>query len=322
MTKNIKDYAKEILKLEADAINSISEKIADSFEHAVHMIHGIQSHGHIIASGIGKGGIIAQKISATFASIGVPSFFLHPAEAVHGDIGRFTKLDLALVLSNSGETEEILRMIPAIKKIGCPLISITSTKECSLGKHSDLVIEIGKLEEAGPLSMAPTTSTTAMLAVGDALAMSVLSLRGLTKEQYAFYHPGGSLGRALLTVDEIMRTGDELCLVTQETNCADVLKKITSTKGRPGAALVIDDTGKLIGIFTDGDLRRLLTKGPEFLSMPVKDSMGKNPKSILTGKLMSEASRILTENSIDQLAVIDNSGKAIGLIDIQDVSRV
>ena len=322
MKSKIIDYAKSVLKEESDAIIALSSRLDDNFEHATKMILGLLTHGHLITSGMGKGGIIAQKVSATFASIGVPSFFLHPAEAVHGDIGRFTKLDIALVFSNSGETEEILRMIPAIKRIGCPIISVTATSDCSLARHSDITITLGKTTEAGPLAMAPTTSTTAMLALGDALAMTVLAQKGLTKEEYAFYHPGGSLGRALLTVDEIMRTGDELCLVHPEVLCVDVLKKITSTKNRPGAALVVDKNSKLIGIFTDGDLRRLLSKSVDFLNQPVSEAMGKNPKTIQKGKLLSEAARVLTEYSIDQLAVVDQLGQAVGLIDIQDVARV
>jgi arabinose-5-phosphate isomerase len=322
MKSKIIDYAKSVLKEESDAIVALSDRLDDNFEHATKLILSLLSHGHLITSGMGKGGIIAQKVSATFASIGVPSFFLHPAEAVHGDIGRFTKLDIALVFSNSGETEEILRMIPAIKRIGCPIISVTATSESSLAKHSDINITLGKTTEAGPLAMAPTTSTTAMLALGDALAMTVLAQKGLTKEEYAFYHPGGSLGRALLTVDEIMRVGDELCLVEPQMLCVDVLKKITSTKNRPGAALVVDQSNKLVGIFTDGDLRRLLSKSVDFLKQPVQEVMGTNPKTILKGKLLSEAARVLTEHSIDQLAVIDKTGQAIGLIDIQDVAKV
>lgn len=315
-------YAKSILKEERDAIDTLSENLNDSFIHAVNLILGLQSHGHVITSGIGKGGIIAQKISATFASIGIPSFFLHPAESVHGDIGRFTKLDVALILSNSGETEEVVRMLPSIKRIGCPIVSITATDKSTLASHSDVVIPIGITSEVGPLNMAPTTSTTVMLALGDALCMTILKEKGLTKEEYAFYHPGGSLGRALLTVKDVMRSGDELCLVKENTLCKDVLHKITETKGRPGAALIIDENLKLIGIFTDGDLRRCLEEGTSFLESPVTQYMGKSPKYITEEKLASEATLLLTEHRIDQLAVVNQNQEAIGLVDIQDAAKI
>lgn len=304
---------------EASAIKALASLIDDEFEHAVRLVLGLSQHGHVITSGIGKAGFIAMKISATLASIGIPSFFLHPAEAVHGDIGRFTKGDIALVLSNSGETPEILAMLPGIKRIGCSLISITSDKNSSLSRHSDVVLSIGQCAEAGPLGLAPTTSTSVMLALGDALSMTILKERGLTREEYAFYHPGGSLGRSLLTVKDIMRVGDELCIVDDTLLCREVLHRITLTKGRPGAAIIVSKAGVLKGVFTDGDLRRCLDKEPSFLDKPVSQFMGTSPKTIQIAHLASEASKIMSEHKIDQLIVVDGQNHPIGLIDVQDL---
>lgn len=320
--QSIIEYARSIVREESAAIITLESLIDDNFEHAVKLILGLSQHGHVITSGIGKAGFIAMKISATLASIGVPSFFLHPAEAVHGDIGRFTKSDVAIVLSNSGETPEVLAMLPGVKRIGCPVISITADTKSTLSAHSDITLSIGKCAEVGPLGLAPTTSTSVMLVLGDALAMTVLSQKGLTREEYAFYHPGGSLGRSLLLVKNIMRTGEELCIVPETTTCKDVLHQITLTKGRPGAALITGTDGKLAGVFTDGDLRRCLDKEPAFLSKPVSDVMGRSPKTITEKKLASEAGKLMTDHKIDQLIVVDATGLPIGMIDIQDILSI
>lgn len=312
---------REILSLEAKAIESVASILDEHFEHAVQLIAGIGPGGRVVLSGIGKAGFIAMKISATFASLGIPSFFLHPAEAIHGDLGRYTKGDIALIVSNSGETPEILRILPQIKRVGCSIISLTATSESNLGKHSDVVVAIGKIEEAGPLGLAPTTTTTAMLALGDALAMTVMHMRGFSKEQFARYHPGGSLGRALTLVSEVMREGDANCVVDQDMKAGDVLHRMSGTKGRPGAASIVNKQGQLVGIFTDGDLRRCLDQRGNFLELPIRELMGKNPKSIAPDKLIDEALRIMNEFQIDQLVVIDDKHIPVGLIDIQDVYR-
>ena len=267
-------YARLVLKAESDAILDTEKLLDESFEHAVNLIAGLANHGHVITSGIGKAGFVAMKCSATLASIGIPSFFLHPAEAVHGDIGRFTKSDLTLIFSNSGETPEILSMLPGIKRIGCPVITITAESQSSLGKHSDVVIATGRCVEVGPLGLAPTTSTTVMLAVGDALSMTILKMKGITQEQYAQNHPGGAIGKSLLLVKDIMRVNDEICLVPETLSCKEVLHRITLTKNRPGAALITNDAGTLCGIFTDGDLRRCLDNEKNFLEKPVSQFMG------------------------------------------------
>lgn len=316
---DILSYGKKILQAEAEAINSLANSLDEAFDQSVRIILEMAKEGRVIVSGMGKAGFVGMKISATLASTGVPSFFLHPAEAVHGDLGRYTRQDLALILSNSGETQEILRIVPMLKQIGCPLISITNSKESSLAKHSDVAISIGKHVEAGPLGLAPTTSATVMLALGDALAMSVLKCRDFSPEKYAFYHPGGSLGRALMQVREIMRTDKKNCIVPQTMITKEVIQLYTATEGRPGAATIVDDNGKLAGIFTDGNLRRCLAKDVSFLDQPISTVMSIGPKTILPDKLVQEALRILSDNKIDQVVVVSEDNQPIGLVDIQDL---
>jgi len=263
-----------------------------------------------------------MKISATLASLGLPSFFLHPAEAVHGDLGRYSKCDVALILSNSGETYEILRVLPHVKRMGCSTIAITGSPDSSLGRHSDVTLAIGKITEAGPLGVAPTTSTTLMLALGDALAMAVLKHRGLTHEEFAALHPAGNIGRLLMLVSDIMRRGEENCVVPHTMTVRDAIHQITITKGRPGAAAVINGAGELIGIFTDGNLRRCLDERKDFLDRPVELFMSTGPKSVKPEQLVQEALRVMTEHRIDQVIVIDELNHPVGMIDIQDVSRL
>ena len=313
------EYGKIILELESAAVRNLAETLDDSFDQAVSKLLSLNETGRVIVSGMGKAGFIAMKISATFASTGLPSFFLHPAEASHGDLGRYSKNDLALVLSNSGETEEILKIIPQIRKTGCFLIAITGNPSSTLAKHSDLVLEIGSLQEAGPLGLAPTTSTTVMLALGDALAMAVLRKQDFSREQFAKYHPGGSLGQALIPVKDIMRVGEELCIVPIDMTAKEVVSKIAATKGRPGAAAIVDQDSILVGIFTDGNLRRSLDQGLEFLTRPVKEVMTKNPKVIAEDKLAADAIRLISQYQIDQVVVVDAKNRPVGMIDIQDL---
>ncbi|NDC38666.1 MAG: KpsF/GutQ family sugar-phosphate isomerase [Proteobacteria bacterium] len=311
--------ARQILALEASAISAISDRLDDDFHAAVCLIRELSPGGRLVLSGMGKAGFIAQKISATFASIGTPSFFLHPAEAIHGDLGRFTKNDVVMILSNSGETPEIARIIPHIKRFGCPIIALTGAPQSTLGSYSDITLSIGALSEAGPHGLAPTTSTTAMLALGDALAMTVYEHHGFSREQFATYHPGGSIGRSLLKVREIMRAGDELCVVPQGLKVKEVLHRISQTKGRPGAAAIVADDGTLVGIFTDGDLRRGLERGGAFLDAPISDFMGREPKVIDGERFVTEALALLSHFKIDQVLVVDSLKKPLGLIDIQDL---
>ncbi|MCB0339540.1 MAG: KpsF/GutQ family sugar-phosphate isomerase, partial [Bdellovibrionales bacterium] len=257
-SSRILSYAQEVLTLEAKAISACVEQLTESFTHAVELLLSLPKEGRVIVSGMGKAGLIGMKISATFASTGTRSFFLHPAEAIHGDLGRFAPGDIALLLSNSGETSEILKILGPIKRVGCPIISITASADSALAKYSDATIVTGKIKEAGPHALAPTTSTAVMLAIGDALAMTVIHLREFTKEEFALYHPGGDLGRKLTLVESVMRTGNEHPIVHQDASAKEALHAITVAEGRPGAASIVDSNGKLVGVFTDGNLRRLL----------------------------------------------------------------
>src|SRR5262245_33034392 len=312
--------AREVLTAEAKAIDQLVARVGDNFLRVVEAV--IACRGHVIVTGMGKAGKIAEKLSATLASTGTPSIFLHPAEAVHGDLGRCLKGDVVLVLSHSGETDEIVRLLPAVKQIGAKLVAIAGAPKSTLAREADLVVDLGRIEEACPLGLAPTASTTVMLALGDALAMVVLESRGFTKDDFALFHPAGALGRKLLRVSERMRTGDALPLVRSGTRARDALAPM-GAKGRAGAALVVDAQQRLLGIFTDGDLRRLLTQqGAAFLDGPIDAVMTKSPKTIGPDVLAAEASRILRELAIDQLPVVDESSRAIGLLDVQDLLGV
>jgi len=315
-------YAAELIKEEATALLKLSEEINDSFNHAVEIILGSAPSSRVIVSGIGKAGIIAQKISATLSSLGISSFFMHPTEALHGDLGKITKQDIALLLSNSGETHEILNLVIHLKKLAVSIISITKSDETPLGRNSDVVLSLGELKEVGPFNLAPTTSTLAMLSLGDALCMSLAKARGFSKEAFSVFHPGGNLGKSLLIVQDVMRKDDELCIISSSTLVKDTLNAITSTKGRPGAAAIINSEGVLVGIFTDGDLRRCLKGEISFLEKPISEFMGKTPKVVTAKSLILEAIELIEKHRIDQLLVIDEERKPVGLLDIQDVYRI
>jgi len=309
------EYAKKVLREEAQALAEVARRIETSFKRAVDLISACK--GRVIVTGMGKAGIIAQKISSTLSSTGTPSFFLHPAEAIHGDLGRVTRYDLLLALSNSGETEEVNRLLHPVRKIGAKVISITGGRNSTLAKSSDIVLNMGRIKEACPLGLAPTSSTTAMLALGDALALTVLKRRGFSREDYARYHPGGMLGRQLMNVEELMRTGRANPTVRPDTKVKDALLAIT--EARAGAVTVLDARGRLAGIFTDGDLRRQLAVNPNLMETPVRKVMTRQPLTIKKGRPATEALRILKENKIDELPVVDRANKVIGLIDVQDL---
>jgi arabinose-5-phosphate isomerase len=275
--------------------------------------------GRVVVTGMGKPGFIAQKISATFASTGTPSLYLHPAEALHGDLGRLVPGDLVLALSNSGETDELLRLLPAIRRLGAPIVAMTSGARNSLADQAEVVLEIGPVPEACPLGLAPTASTVALLAIGDALAMAVQHRRGFSPEQFASLHPGGALGRQLLRVRDVMRTGERNPTVRWDTPLRETAAVMTRTEGRPGAASVVDARGKLIGIFTDGDLRRLVQNGEVDFSRPVAAVMGKSPRTVGPDDLATAAAEMLRETEVDQLPVVDGAGRPVGLLDVQDL---
>lgn len=310
--------AREVLKIESEAIRSLIKRVDKNFEAAVDLICACK--GRIVLTGMGKPGFIAQKISATLSSLGTPSLWLHPAEAIHGDLGRVTADDIIIVLSNSGQTDEILRLLPTIKKIGAKLISFCGRVESDLVKESNIFLDIGVKEEACPLGLAPTASTTAMLAMGDALAMAVAEKKGFKETDYAFYHPGGSLGRRLLlTVGEIMRTDEANPVVDSKMLIKDVLLKIT--QARAGCAVIVDEKGELTGIFTDGDLRRHLEIDTELTRRPVGDVMTTNPVVVTQDKLAYEALRLMREKKIDEVPVVNSQSQPIGLLDVQDLLK-
>jgi arabinose-5-phosphate isomerase len=312
------ERAAEVIQLEAATILNLVGLLDERFSTAVELV--LSCSGQVVVTGMGKAGLVGQKISATLASTGTSSFFLHPAEALHGDLGRIRPGDVVLAISNSGETDEVNLTVPVARKIGAEVISMTGNPESTLGRLGTTVLDIGKVEEACPMKLAPTASTSAMLALGDALAMVVLSERGFDREDYALFHPSGSLGRRLLRVREVMRAGEELPLVALGTRVDKVLITMTRTPGRPGAALVVDAEGHLRGIFTDGDARRLLETGEMgHLHAPVDEFMGRDPKAIGPEALIEEAQRLLQEHHIDQVPVVDAEGRPVGLLDVQDL---
>jgi arabinose-5-phosphate isomerase len=310
--------AAEVIRTEAHAIARLEERLDERFVHAVRLI--LDCEGLVVVTGMGKAGLIGAKISATLASTGTPSLTLHPAEALHGDIGRIRSQDVVLALSNSGETAELNSILPIARRIGAAVIAMTGKPDSTLGKLADQVLDIGVVEEACPLKLAPTASTSAMLAMGDALAMVVLAERGFDSEDYARFHPAGALGRKLMRVREVMRTGEKVALVEAGTRVDQVIMTMSRTAGRPGAALITDADGKLVGIFTDGDLRRVFDSGElERLHQPIDEFMGKSPKSVQPEQLVEAAERLLREHRIDQLAVVDTEGRPVGLLDVQDL---
>ncbi len=317
-TKETLDFARDVIRHEADALKALEARIDQSFERAVDLMRTCK--GRIVVTGMGKPWIIGQKISATLASTGSASFALHAAEAFHGDLGRVVRDDVVLCLSNSGETVEIVQLLDAFKKIGAKVIGITGRKSSTLGRLADVVLWIGDLDEACPNNLAPSTTTTAMLAMGDALALTLVKLREFAPEDYAFFHPGGSLGRKLMKVEELMRRGSRLALVDESKTVRDGLLQITAA--RSGAAIVTDAQGKLIGIFTDGDFRRRTMTDETLLSRVISSVMTRSPTTIAATALVSEAERILTEKKIDELPVVDEAGRPVGLIDVQDILSV
>jgi arabinose-5-phosphate isomerase len=313
--RELLEYGRTVVAAEAAAIAAV--RLDDAFAEAVRWILGCK--GRVVVTGMGKPGFVAQKISATLASTGTPSLYVHPAEAAHGDLGRIARHDVVIALSNSGETEEILRLLPALKKIGARIVAVTKDKVNPLARGADLVLAIGNVEEACPMKLAPTASTAVLLAVGDALAMTVLANRPFDKEEYALFHPGGKLGRGLMKVRELMRGDEANPTVREDQPLSAAVAVMTETPGRPGATAVVDAAGKLVGIFTDGDLRRLVEHGHTDFTRPVSTAMGRNPRTVRPDALVVDASRILRQARIDQVPVVDDEGRPVGLLDVQDL---
>lgn len=312
---NLAEKGKNIIEMEAAALHSVAGDLGKEFEEAVNLLQDCT--GRIIVTGVGKAGLIGRKISATLASTGIPSYWMHAVEARHGDLGRVHPDDVVVAISNSGETEVVQLLVP-LKKLNTRIVAITGHAGSTLATYSDVVLDIGEIEEACPLGLAPSCTTTAMLAMGDALALTLFDIRDMTKEDYAFYHPGGELGRKLITVEEAMRMGRKNPRISQDVRVEKAITEM-STEGSPGAVSLVDEEGKLVGFFTDGDIRRLLReKGPALLDTPVREVMSHDPLTIGTKDLAAEAYRIMRDKRIDNLPVVDENGTPVGIIDVQD----
>jgi arabinose-5-phosphate isomerase len=315
-------YARQVIRSEASAIESLVQLVDDAFAGAVEMIYGCA--GSVIVSGMGKAGIIGRKISATLASTGTPSHFLHPAEAVHGDLGRLRREDVLIVLSYGGETDEVIRLINTVKQLQVRLIAITGQQDSTLSRHSDVVLCMGMLSEACPLGVAPSVSTACMLAVGDALAFTVMKARKFSIEDYVRFHPAGSLGSRLMKVEQsmIFKPGERLPIAEINDSVQRMLDKNDEVK-RHGAVMVVDRDGKLAGIVTDGDLRRLITEeGAQAFDRKVGEVMTAPCKSIRADALAAEATAIFHKYRIDELPVVDGNDRPVGLIDVQDIVTI
>ncbi|MCX5714336.1 MAG: KpsF/GutQ family sugar-phosphate isomerase [Candidatus Omnitrophica bacterium] len=318
MKMNVIKRARQVLDIEAEAILALKPRLNKNFSRAVELT--LKTKGRVVVSGMGKTGIIAQKLSATLASTGTPSLFLHTAEAIHGDLGKVTSEDVVVILSYSGTGEEMKQLLPLLKKLGAPIVCLTGNKHSLLAQYSDVVLDISVKKEACPLGLAPTASTTACLAMADALAVCLLELHGFKEKDFAFYHPGGALGRKLLlTVGDIMRKGNNNPIVSEDKKISQVLVKITHA--RAGSASVVNKKGKLVGIFTDGDLRRHLEHDPDLAIRTVAEVMTKGPVTVGPRMLAAEAMRILKEKKIDEVPVVDGLRRPVGLLDVQDLLK-
>lgn len=308
--------ARDVLDIEANAVRALAEQLDGEFVAAVGLL--LNCRGRVVVSGIGKSGHIARKIAATLASTGTPAFFVHPAEASHGDLGVVTKDDVFVAISNSGESEELVAILPLIKRLGAKLIAMTGRPASSLAMLSDVHLNAGVAKEACPLNLAPTASTTAALALGDALAVAVLDARGFGSDDFARSHPGGALGRRLLTyVRDVMRTGDEVPAVPLDATLSDALFQITAK--RMGMTAVIDDANRVAGIFTDGDLRRVLGRDGDFRRLPIVDVMTRHPRTIAPDHLAVEAVELMERHRINQMLVVDERGALIGALNMHDL---
>jgi arabinose-5-phosphate isomerase len=309
-----------VIEAEAAAIRTVAVAIDESFQRAVRLI--LACGGSVLTSGVGKAGHIARKLSATLASTGTPSHFLSATDAVHGDLGSIRRGDIVLILSASGESDEILRLLNLVKKLDHPVIAMTSSASSGLGRAADIVLAFGKVEEACPLGLAPSASTTAMMALGDALALTVMKLRDFSAEDFALFHPAGQIGRKLIRVGEAMtfRRGENLPVASDQLTVAQVLHEVSNIKRRSGAVVLTDAAGKLSGLFADSDLRRLITDDDgSALSRPISTVMTRSPKRISENALASEAMAILRQYRIDELPVVDDQNRPVGLIDVQDL---
>lgn len=309
---------KRVLEIEARAIAGLVDRLDHRFTDAVDLLY--HCAGKVVVSGMGKSGLIGQKIAATLASTGTPAFFLHPAEGVHGDLGMLARRDVFIAISNSGETEEVLKLLPFVKRLSIPVIAMTGRVQSTLAKNSEVVLDVSVKEEACPMGLAPTASTTATLAMGDALAIALLDKRGLKEEDFAQFHPGGTLGRRLLLkVQDLMHQGEAIPRVDQRASARDAIKEMTLKK--LGMTTVVDAQGRLQGVVTDGDLRRCLEKGIDVATARAGDLTSKNPKTIGPDDLAARAVQIMEQFSITSLVVLGEQGQMVGVIHMHDLLK-
>jgi arabinose-5-phosphate isomerase len=311
------DLARKVLKTEADAILGLIDRLDGDFERAVQLLFDCK--GRVIVSGMGKSGIICRKIAATLSSTGTSAYFLHPAEAIHGDLGAIRDEDVVIALSHSGETEELVRLLESIRRIGARLIAMTGHPASTLARAADVTINCGIAEEACPMNLVPTASTTAALALGDALAMTLLVRKGFREEDFASLHPGGKLGRRLMRVEHVMVSGAAAPVVRTSTVMHDVFHEMSNK--RLGMTCVVDEHGRLVGIFTDGDLRRLMVAGSDVLSLTAGDVMKRNPRTIRREMLAVEALKIMETHKITSVVVAGDSGEVEGVVHLHDLWR-
>jgi arabinose-5-phosphate isomerase len=312
------DLAREVLEIEAKAISDLIGRLDQSFTRAVELI--LKCRGRVVVSGIGKSGHIARKIASTLASTGTPAFFVHPAEASHGDLGMVTRDDVFIALSNSGESEELLALIPLLKRQGAKLVAMTGNPKSTLAREADAHLYAGAEKEACPLNLAPTASTTAALALGDALAVALMQEKGFTRDEFAASHPGGSLGRRLLThVRDVMRAGDDAPRIAQGATAMQGMLEMS--RGRMGMTSVLDDAGRVVGIFTDGDLRRALEKGVDLRAARIAEVMTAAPRTIGPDRLAAEAVEIMERFKVNQMLVVDSDRKLLGALNMHDLFR-
>ena len=310
--------ARRVLEVEAEAVRALVARLGEDFSRAVGILQDCR--GRVVLTGMGKSGFIAKKIAATLASTGTPALFLHPAEGVHGDLGMVVRGDAVLAISNSGETEELIQLLPAFKRLGVRLVSLVGSPQSTLARESDVALDVSVAEEACPMNLAPTASTTAALAMGDALAVALLQRRGIREEDFALVHPGGRLGRKLLLkVEELMHRGEELPLVDQAVSMREAIPIISGK--RLGMAGVTDGEGRLVGIITDGDLRRALQRWPDLLEREVRTVMTPNPKCIARSHLAAGAVQIMEQHAITSLLILDETGRPEGVIHLHDLLR-
>lgn len=311
-------FARAVLRAELDALERVRERLDGAIAQAAELV--FRCRGSVIVTGMGKAGLVGQKLAATLASTGTRAFPLHPAEAVHGDLGRIRSGDVVLALSQSGETEEVLRLIPALQRLGATLVALTERATSTLGRKADLVVALGPIEEACPLGLAPSASTTALMAVGDALALLVSRLRNFRPEDFALFHPAGALGRKLTRVEDVMRVNNHVRIAQEHEPLRAVLVRLGGARRRTGAIMIVDREERLSGIFTDSDLARLFENRREnLIDRPIEEAMTRNPAHLIVGAMISDAIDALKARKLSELPIVDQGGRPVGLIDVTDL---